>query len=76
MSLYEKEGIGTNVALYIGHGSVRRAVMGKSDRAPTTNELIQMKLLVKKAMQAGALGLSTGLYYVPGNYFIRNNTLK
>jgi N-acyl-D-aspartate/D-glutamate deacylase len=68
LSLYEKEGIGTNVALYIGHGSVRRAVMGKSDRAPTTNELIQMKLLVKKAMQAGALGLSTGLYYVPGNY--------
>ena len=65
---YEAQGIGTNVAMYIGHGSVRKAVMGKENRPASDNELTQMKTLVEQAMQAGALGLSTGLYYVPGNY--------
>lgn len=65
---YQKQGIGTNVALYIGHGAVRRAVMGRVNRVPSNDELKQMKQLVENAMQAGALGLSTGLYYVPGNY--------
>ncbi|MEL0647904.1 amidohydrolase family protein [Pseudoalteromonas agarivorans] len=65
---YEQQGIGTNVALYIGHGSIRKAVMGRVNRAPSSDELTQMKSLIEKAMKAGALGLSTGLYYVPGNY--------
>lgn len=68
LSHYEAQGIGTNVALYIGHGSVRKAVMGRSNRAPTDGELAAMKNIVDEAMQSGALGLSTGLYYVPGNY--------
>ena len=63
-----KNGIGTNTALYVGHGAVREQVMGMRDAAPTDNELQQMKSLVKKAMEEGAIGLSTGLYYAPGSF--------
>jgi len=61
-------GLGINVATLIGHNSVRREVMGLDDRAPTAQELKQMQALVAKAMQDGAVGLSTGLLYVPGTY--------
>jgi len=64
----EQNGIGTNAALFIGHNSIRKAVMGKAARLSTAKELAEMKQLVNKAMQDGALGLSSGLYYVPGNY--------
>lgn len=73
---YEEHGIGTNVALYIGHGTVRKAVMDKENRDATDDELTQMKALVEQAMQAGALGLSTGLYYVPGNYANLNEVVE
>jgi N-acyl-D-aspartate/D-glutamate deacylase len=73
---YEAHGIGTNVAMYIGHGSVRKAVMGKENRSASVSELTQMKTLVEQAMQAGALGLSTGLYYVPGNYANLNEVVE
>ncbi|WP_168190437.1 M14-type cytosolic carboxypeptidase [Luteithermobacter gelatinilyticus] len=68
LAFYESQGIGTNVALYVGHGSVRRAVMGTENRTATPAELDRMEKLVARAMGEGALGLSTGLYYVPGNY--------
>lgn len=61
-------GIGTNLALFAGHGTIRKAVMGTAERQATAAELAQMKALVKDAMEAGALGLSTGLYYVPGQF--------
>ncbi|MGB0987654.1 MAG: amidohydrolase family protein, partial [Pseudoalteromonas spongiae] len=61
-------GIGTNVAFFIGHNTVRNAVMGKEDRQPSTREMNKMKALVERNMQAGALGLSTGLYYLPGTF--------
>jgi N-acyl-D-aspartate/D-glutamate deacylase len=73
---YEEHGIGTNVALYVGHGSVRKAVMDKENRDATDDELTQMKSLVEQAMQAGALGISTGLYYVPGNYATINEVIE
>ena len=57
-----------NVATLVGHNSVRRAVMGTAKRDPTENELQQMEKLVEKAMQQGAVGLSTGLIYIPGTY--------
>jgi N-acyl-D-amino-acid deacylase len=57
-----------NVATLVGHNSVRRAVFGEVDRAPTPEELEKMKALVERAMRDGAVGLSTGLYYVPGSY--------
>ncbi|HEX2172640.1 MAG TPA: D-aminoacylase [Dehalococcoidia bacterium] len=57
-----------NVALQVGHGAVRIAVMGFDDRAPSASELEQMERLVADALEAGANALSTGLIYVPGSY--------
>ena len=58
----------TNIAPLIGHGTVRIAVLGFDQRAPTPQELERMKALTEEAMEAGAFGLSTGLVYVPGTY--------
>ena len=55
-------------ALLIGHGSVRSAVMGSANRAPTADELQKMKDLVRRGMDDGAFGLSSGLFYVPGSF--------
>ncbi|MCY4029990.1 MAG: amidohydrolase family protein [Acidobacteria bacterium] len=60
--------IGVNAFAYVGHGEVRRRVIGEDDRAPTPAELGQMQALVRRAMTEGAFGLSTGLFYVPGYY--------
>ncbi len=60
--------LAVNIATLVGHGSVRESVMGEVDRAPTPEELEKMKALVGQAMQDGAVGLSTGLIYVPGTY--------
>jgi N-acyl-D-amino-acid deacylase len=64
----EKARPGPNVALLIGHGSVRRAVIGSEPRAPTADELQKMKDLVRRGMADGAFGLSSGLFYVPGSF--------
>ncbi|GBD32003.1 D-aminoacylase [bacterium HR33] len=61
-------GLGVNVAQLVPHGSVRRAVLGMSDRAPTPAELERMKQLVRQGMREGAFGLSSGPYYAPGSY--------
>ncbi|MBC7897359.1 MAG: amidohydrolase family protein [Cytophagaceae bacterium] len=65
---YASEGIGTNAALYIGFGSLRQRVLGPGSAAANASQLDQMKQMVVRAMDAGALGLSTGLYYAPQNY--------
>jgi N-acyl-D-amino-acid deacylase len=57
-----------NVSTLIGHNTVRRAVMGDSQRDPSVEEQKQMEDLVARAMQDGAVGFSTGLIYVPGTY--------
>ena len=60
--------LAVNLATLIGHGSVRRDVMGLDDRAPTAEELTRMEAVVEQGMKDGAVGLSTGLIYVPGTY--------
>jgi N-acyl-D-amino-acid deacylase len=60
--------IAVNIATLVGHGSVRRKVMKLDDRAPTPEELVQMEAVVDQAMKDGAVGLSTGLIYVPGTF--------
>lgn len=65
---FERGGTGPNVGLLIGHGSVRRAVVADSPRPATGGEIDQMRALVRAAMQDGALGLSSGLFYTPGSY--------
>jgi N-acyl-D-amino-acid deacylase len=65
---YERQGVGINVMLYVPHGSIRRQVLGMADRAPTATELDRMVGLVRAGMEAGGIGLSSGLYYAPGSY--------
>lgn len=65
---WNRQGIGTNAALFIGQGTVRGQVMKMSDARPTAEQMDQMKRLVDTAMQQGAIGISTGLYYAPGSY--------
>ena len=64
----EGQGIGVNVALLIGHNTVRTAVLGADERAPTDGELEEMQALVRQGMEDGAFGLSSGLFYAPGSY--------
>jgi N-acyl-D-amino-acid deacylase len=61
-------GLGINVAFLVGHNTVRRAVMGLANRAPTAAELDRMRERVAGAMGQGAWGLSTGLIYLPGTF--------
>ena len=68
LARWRDAGIGTNAALLVGHGTVRQAAMGMSDAAPTPEQLARMKELVRRAMDEGAFGMSTGLYYAPGSF--------
>ena len=59
---------GMNVLPLVGHSTIRIAAMGAANRAPSENELKEMKAQVARAMEEGAFGLSTGLIYAPSNY--------
>ena len=64
----EKQGIGINVADYVGATQVRRMVLGDDDKQPTPAQLDEMKRLVREAMEQGAVGVSTSLQYAPAPY--------
>jgi N-acyl-D-amino-acid deacylase len=68
LAKWSRQGIGTNAVLFIGQGTIRREVMGMADAKPTSAQMERMKALVDTAMNEGAIGLSTGLYYAPGSY--------
>jgi dihydroorotase/N-acyl-D-amino-acid deacylase len=57
-----------NIGSFIGQGSVRAAVIGNVDRKATPEEIVKMQALVEQGMRDGAVGLSTGLFYVPGTF--------
>ena len=59
---------GSNTALLVGHGTIRRSAMGLENRKPTEDELAKMVSLVKESVHDGALGVSYGLIYTPGNF--------
>jgi N-acyl-D-amino-acid deacylase len=63
-----KQGMGINLATYVGATQVRRVVLGDVDRAPTPAELDRMRALVDQAMESGAVGVSTSLQYAPAPY--------
>lgn len=63
-----EDGLGINVAQLTAHGSIRKKVMGMEDRAPTSEELEEMKQLVREGMESGAFGMSSGPFYSPGSY--------
>jgi|GEM_PF-254450 N-acyl-D-aspartate/D-glutamate deacylase len=62
------QGIGTNAALMVGLGQVRRQVMGLADRLPTGSEVEAMKERLRLAMEGGAVGISSGLVFAPDRY--------
>jgi len=64
------DSIGTsiNIASLMGHNNIRKQVMGTANRNATEEELVKMEFLTQKAMQDGAVGMSTGLIYIPGTY--------
>ncbi len=64
----EKQGMGINLASYVGATQVRRMVLGDHDKQPTAAQLDQMKELVRQAMREGAVGVSTSLEYAPAPY--------
>lgn len=68
MDAVDRKGVAVNIAPLIGHGQIRRCVMGYDRRPPTEDELRAMERLVAESMEAGAFGLTTGLIYPPGCY--------
>lgn len=68
LAFWEDNGIGVNGLMFVGHGAIRRRVMGMEDREPTGEDMRVMRGLVVKGMEEGAFGFSTGLFYVPGTY--------
>ncbi|MCI5107682.1 MAG: D-aminoacylase [Pseudomonadales bacterium] len=64
----EALGISPNWSVFVGQGTIRSLVIGEEDREPSATELQQMKDMVATAMEEGALGISTGLFYVPGSF--------
>jgi len=67
-SRLEKQGMGINLASYVGATQVRRMVLGDADVQPTPEQLEKMKALVRDAMRDGAVGVSTSLMYAPAPY--------
>jgi dihydroorotase/N-acyl-D-amino-acid deacylase len=57
-----------NIGAFIGQGSIRSEVIGSVDRRATPDEIVRMQALVEQGMRDGALGISTGLFYVPGTF--------
>jgi N-acyl-D-amino-acid deacylase len=67
--LKDKGGVNINMAFLLGHGTIRWCVMGGSkDRKLTKEEMAQMKVLIAQGMKEGAVGISSGLSYIPGRY--------
>ena len=64
----EKQGMGINLASFVGATQVRRVVLGDDNRQPTAEQLDQMKELVRQAMREGAVGFSSALEYAPAPY--------
>ncbi len=65
---WETQGIGTNGALLAGFGTIRSKVLGPTDAQPNAAQLAEMKQYMARAMDEGAFGMSTGLYYAPQSY--------
>ncbi len=63
-----KQGSGINLATYVGAAQVRHMVIGTADRAPTSEELKEMEIMVDDALSDGAMGISSALIYSPGSY--------
>lgn len=68
LEFLENKGVSTNIASFVGNGTLRLYTMGYENRQPSLEELDQMKSLLREAMQEGAMGMSTSLIYVPSGH--------
>ena len=68
LNFLEKKGVSTNIASFIGATTVRIYVLGYENRAPSKEELDSMKMLVRQAMEEGAIGISSSLIYAPASF--------
>lgn len=68
LASWQRHGLGANAGVFVGHGTVRQRVLGMRDVPADAAALDSMRRLVRTAMQGGAFGLSSGLYYAPGSY--------
>src|ERR1035437_2508894 len=68
LDFLEKKGVSPNIASFVGAATLRIYNIGYEDRAPTGIELDSMKLLLRQAMEEGALGISSALIYAPGSF--------
>lgn len=68
LQFLEDKGIATNVASFVGNGTLRQHVIGYENRKASTEELAQMKALAARAMEEGAVGISSSLLYAPSRY--------
>ena len=75
LNALERRGSAINIATQVGHGTVRSAVMGMDNRGPDIDELQHMIRLVEESLDAGALGMSTGLWYAPGSYSLTDEVI-
>ena len=74
MNYLEKKGISINIASYVGTGTVRQYILGEDNIAPTPVQLDSMKMLVRQAMEEGALGVTCALIYPP-DFFAKTDEL-
>ena len=75
LSALEENGSTINIAAQVGHGTVRRTVMGMEPRMPTPEEIDQMQGIFADSLDEGALGMSTGLWYAPGSYSLADEVI-
>ena len=74
--LLEKQGIGVNAAILVGHNTLRRSIVGYDNRPASSDEFSLMKRQLEESLEAGALGLSTGLVYAPGMFAPREEIIE
>ena len=75
LNALEQAGSNINIVTQVGHGTVRSAVMGMDNRGPDIDELAHMIRLVEESLDAGAMGMSTGLWYAPGSYSLTDEVI-
>lgn len=75
LNALERSGSNINIVTQVGHGTVRSAVMGMDNRGPDIDELAHMIRLVEESLDAGAMGMSTGLWYAPGSYSLTDEVI-
>ena len=75
-AILEGNGIALNVAILVGHGNIRTAVMGRSSSKPTEDELEKMKEIADRCLREGAFGISTGLVYPPGTFSAKEEIVE